>query len=57
VLLFKEALAIHRQKPELNHGIKVSASITKIEISLFDDENFLIFPDFPPGFPDISLNF
>jgi hypothetical protein len=43
-----------------NHGIwglGASASITKIEISLFDDENFLIFPDFFSGFPDISLNF
>jgi hypothetical protein len=38
-------------------GKPVSASITKIEISFFDDENFLIFPDFFPGFPDISLNF
>ena len=27
VLLFKEALAIHRQKPELNHGIKASREL------------------------------
>ena len=27
VLLFKEALAIHRQKPELNHGIKESREL------------------------------
>ena len=33
-----------------------SASITKIEISLFDDENFQIFPDFFSRFPDNFLN-
>ena len=27
VLLFKEPLAIHRQKPELNHGIKASREL------------------------------
>ena len=27
VLLFKEAVAIHRQKPELNHGIKASREL------------------------------
>ena len=37
-------------------SIWLSASITKIEISLFDDENFLIFPDFFSRFPDNFLN-
>ena len=27
-LLFKEALAIHRQKPELNHGTKASRELS-----------------------------
>jgi hypothetical protein len=27
-LLFKQALAIHRQKPELNHGTKASRELS-----------------------------
>ena len=30
VLLFKEPLAIHRQKPELNHGIKASRELARV---------------------------
>ena len=29
-LLFKEALAIRRQKPELNHGIKASRELSQV---------------------------
>ena len=37
LLLFKEALAIHRQKLELNHGIKASR-----EVAVFFLQTFLV---------------